>query len=344
MRSATLHAALAALALSCAFAPAGSGARADAIADFYKGRTITLYVGSSAGGAYDIYARFLAKYLPQFMPGNPTVVVADMPGAGSRTAAGFVANVAPHDGTALGVIDQALPLQQALGETLQFDTGKLNWIGNMVEAPNVVLTWTASGVTSVDDAKRAEVPLGGAESGSSQQAKLMNAVLGTKFKIIQGYPGARELDSAMERGEIWARTSGWTSVKATRQEWLREKKITILVQIGLEPSPDLPDVPLLMNLASNDGDRALLKLASTSASIGKPVVAGPGVPPDRVAALRAAFDAAVHDPTAVADAHRIHLELLPISGRKLNDIIADMNATPKPIRDKLGSVLGGLFD
>lgn len=342
MRSTPLHAALAAFALTC-FATT-VGVRADAIADFYKGKTVTLYVGSSAGGAYDIYGRFLAKYLGQFLPGNPAVVVADMPGAGSRTAAGFVANVAAQDGTALGIIDQALPLQQALGEKLQFDTTKLHWIGNMVEAPNVVLTWTASGVTSIDAAKKVEVPLGGAKSGSSQQAKLMNAVLGTKFKIIQGYPGAAQLDAAMQRGEIWARTSGWTSVKATRQAWLREKKITILVQIGLEPSPDLADVPLLMNLASNDDDRALLKLASVSASIGKPVVAGPGVPPDRIAVLRAAFDAAVHNPTATADAKNIHLELLPISGQKLSGIIADMNATPKPLRDRLASLLGGLFD
>jgi tripartite-type tricarboxylate transporter receptor subunit TctC len=341
MRSASLHAALAVFALTCATTV---DAHADSIEDFYRGKTITLYIGFNAGeGAYDVYGRFLAKYLGQHIPGSPTVVVSNMPGAGTRTAANYVANVAPRDGTAIGIIDQALPLSQALGEHLPFDTGRLNWIGNMEQTPNVIETWTASGVTDVEQAKKTEGPHGASGTGSSQQAKLMNLVLGTKFKIIQGYPG-NEIDLAMQRGEVWARTASWASTKVSRQDWLREKRITLLVQIGLKPSPDLPDVPLLMNLASNDDDRTLLMLESASASIGKPIIAGPGVPQERVAALRAAFDAALHDPAALEDAKKIHLELLPMPGQELAGIIADVNAAPKPLRDRLAALLGGIWD
>jgi tripartite-type tricarboxylate transporter receptor subunit TctC len=343
MPSTRLHAAFAAFTLI--FLASAGGARADSIEDFYKGKTVTFYIGFSAGnGAYDVYGRFLAKYLGQHLPGNPNVVINNMPGAGTRTAANYVAHIAPQDGTAIGIIDQALPLSQALGEQLPFDTLRLNWIGNMIEVPNIVETWTASGVTSIDDAKKVDVPLGAAGSGSSQQAKLLNLLVGTRFKIIQGYPGSSEIELAMQQGEIWARTADWAGTKAAHQDWLSEKKISVLVQIGLKPSPDLPNVPLMMNLASNDDDRTLLKLASTSASIGKPIMAGPGVPPERVAALRAAFSATLGDPAVIEDAKKNHLELLPMSGQELSAIIADINATPKPLRDKLASLLGGIWD
>ena len=312
---------------------------------FNRGKTITFYVGFAAGnGAYDTYARFLAKFLASHIPGKPNIVISNMPGAGTRTAANYVANIAPQDGTAIGIIDQALPLQQALGEKLPFDTTRLNWIGNMIEVPNIVLTWAASGVTTIEQAKNVEVPLGAAGSGFSQQAKLLNMLAGTRFKIIQGYPGTSEIELAMQQGEIWARTADWAATKSAHGDWLREKKISVLVQIGLEPSPDLPGVPLAMDLARDDEARGLLALASTSASVGKPIIAGPGVPAERVAALRAAFMATLTDPAVIAEAKTVKLELRPMSGERLAKIIADMNATPQPLRDKLAALLGGIWE
>jgi tripartite-type tricarboxylate transporter receptor subunit TctC len=320
-------------------------ARAETIEDFYRGKTITFYVGFAAGnGTYDTYARFLAKFLGPHIPGKPNIVISNMPGAGTRTAANYVANVAPQDGTAIGIIDQALPLQQALGEKLPFDTTRLNWIGNVIEVPNIILTWAASGVTTIEQAKQVDVPLGAAGSGSSQQAKLLNMLAGTRFKIIQGYPGTSEIELAMQQGEIWARTADWAATKSAHGDWLREKKVSVLVQIGLEPSPDLPSVPLAMDLARDEEARGLLELASTSASVGKPIIAGPGVPADRVAALRAAFMATLTDPTVIAEAEKVKLEIRPMSGDRLSKIIADMNATPQPLRDKLASLLGGIWD
>ena len=340
MRSPILYAMSAAawLGLQC------GALRAEPIEDFYRGKTVTLYIGFSAGeGAYNLYGRFLAKYLGQFIPGNPTIQISQMPGAGTRTAGNYVANIAPQDGTAIALVDQALPFQQVLGEQMPFDTLKVNWIGNMVNSPNVLKTWTSSGVTSIEAAKKIETPLGGSGSGSSQQAKLMNAMLGTKFKIIQGYPST-EIDLALQRGEIWARTASWAATKATNQEWMREKKITILVQFGVAPAPELKDVPLLMDLAANDDDRTIFKLGTVSASIGKPLFAGPNVPPERVNALRRAFDATLADKTVLAEGDRIHLDLNPMRGEELTSIVADMHATPKPLRDRLSGLLGSIWD
>ena len=341
MQSKFLEAALLSFGILAAGATCADAGPVD---EFYRGKTVTLYVGFSAGeGAYNLYGRFLVRFLGQNIPGNPTVQISFMPGAGTRTAANYVANIAPQDGTAIALVDQALPLQQVLGEQMSFDTAKLNWIGNMVHSPNVLKTWTASGFTTIEAAKKADVPLGASGSGSSQQAKLMNTLLGTRFKIIQGYPST-EIDLALQRGEIAARTASWAATKATNQEWLRDKKITILVQFGVSGAAELAGVPLLMDLATSDDDRTLLKLGSVSATIGKPLFTGPGVPAERVAALRTAFDTTLRDPAVLEEARKINMDLDPMTGQDLSGIIADMNAAPKPLRDKLGSLLGSIWE
>jgi tripartite-type tricarboxylate transporter receptor subunit TctC len=309
---------------------------------FYRGKTINIYIGFAPGGSYDIYARFLGRFMADHIPGKPTIVPHNMPGGGSRAVAGYIYNVAPKDGTALATIDQSLPLQQAMGEALNFDAAKFTWIGNMAAGTNVLATWYTSGIKTIADAKRKEVPLGATGSGSSQQPKMMNLLLGTKFKIVLGYPGGSEINLAMERGEVAARTNTWASFKATSQEWLRDKKINLLVQIGLVKATDLPDVPLLLDLATSRDDRILLKMLSAPATIGRPFVSTPGLAADKIKGLRAAFDATVSDPDALAEAKRMKLELTPMSGATLESLIADIMAAPRPLTERLAEMLGSI--
>ena len=315
---------------------------ADDAAAFYRGKTVNMYVGFAPGGAYDLYARLLARYLPDHVPGKPTIVTHNMPGGGSRAVAGYIYNVAPKDGTAIGTIDQSLPLQQAMGEPLNFDAAKFTWIGNMAAGTNVLTTWYTSGVKTIADAKLKEVPLGATGSGSSQQPKMMNQLLGTKFKIVLGYPGGSEINLAMERGEVGARTNTWASAKATSTQWMKDGKLFVIVQIGLIKASDLPDVPLLMDLATNDDDRILLKLLSAPATIGRPYVSTPGLAADKTKLLRTAFDATMKDPALVEESERMKLEITPMSGAELESLIADVMASPKPLAKKLADMLGGI--
>jgi hypothetical protein len=264
------------LTAAMAYAPAGVNAQGS-VEEFYKGKTISLVIGYSAGGGYDTYARLVARFMGDHIPGKPQIVPRNMPGASSRVAVAYVYSVAPKDGTVLGTGDQSLALAQAMGEKLQFDVSKLIYIGNPSAENNTTVTWHTSGVKTIEDARKQEVPMGATgRSPSSQYPRVMNAVLGTRFKIILGYPGGNEINLAMERGEVAGRGSNnWASWKATRAEWLRDKKINILVQVGLTKAPDLPDVPLLMDLATNEEDRAVLRLLSSPAAVGRPIFTTP---------------------------------------------------------------------
>jgi ABC-type phosphate/phosphonate transport system substrate-binding protein len=268
-----------------------------------------------------------------------------MPGAGSRAAAKWVAGVGPKDGTVLATADQSLSVEQAMGDKqLDLDTTKLIYIGNPNADNNTTATWYTSGVKTIEDAKGKQVIMGATGgSTSSQYPKAMNALIGTKFKIVIGYPGGNDINLAMEKGEVDGRGSNaWGAWKATRPDWLRDKKINILVQIGLTKAPDLPDVPLLIDLAANDQDRAILKLLSASSTIGRPVFTSPGVPAERVKALRDAFDAMVKDPVFLAEAAKEHFDINPVSGAEMQKIVADIVATPKPIADRLLQIIGGV--
>jgi tripartite-type tricarboxylate transporter receptor subunit TctC len=319
----------------------GSPVHAQSVEEFYKGKTISMVIGYSPGGGYDTYARLVARFMGDHIPGKPTLVPRNMPGASSRVAAAYVYNVAPKDGTTLATADQSLALAQAMGEKLQFDTTKFIYIGNPSAENNTTVTWHTSPVKTIEDAKKIEVPLGATGgSTSSQYPRAMNAVLGTKFKVILGYPGGNDINLAMERGEVAGRGSNsWASWKATRPEWLKEKKINILVQIGLSKSPDLPDVPLLMDLATNEEDRAVLKLLSSPSAIGRPIFTTPGVPEDRVKALRAAFDATIKDPAFIEEAKKAGLEIDPVSGEELQKIVNDIVNTPEPIAKRLAEII-----
>src|SRR6188472_1200849 len=241
----------------------GAAMSQQSVEDFYRGRKIDLIIGYSSGGTYDLYARLVARHLANYIPGKPLIVPRNMPGAGSRAAANWVYNVAPKDGTVLATADQSLALEQAAGDKrINFDTRKFIYIGNPNVENNTTAAWAASGIKTLDDAKQREVTAGATGgSTSSQYPKAMNALLGTRFKIILGYPGGNDVNLALERGEVDVRGSNsWTSWKATRPDWIAEKKINILVQIGLAKARDLPDVPLLMDLGTNEEDRHLLRV------------------------------------------------------------------------------------
>jgi tripartite-type tricarboxylate transporter receptor subunit TctC len=320
----------------------GAAAAQPSVEDFYRGRKIDLIIGYSPGGTYDLAARLVARHLGQHIPGKPLIVPRNMPGAGSRTAATWIFSHAPRDGTVLATADQSLALQQAAGDPrIAFDTGKFIYIGNPNVENNTTVTWHTSGIKTIEDAKRREVTMGATGgSTSSQYPKAMNALLGTKFKIILGYPGGNDINLAMERGEVEGRGSNsWASWKATRPQWIAEKKINILVQIGFKKAPDLPDVPLLMDLGSNDADRMLLRVLSASTQIGRPIFTAPGVPAERVAALRQAFDAMVRDPAFLAEAKQLNFDIEPVNGEGLQKLVAEIIAIPSAQKERLKHIL-----
>jgi tripartite-type tricarboxylate transporter receptor subunit TctC len=316
---------------------------AEPVEDFYRGRTIDFYIGYTPGGTYDLYARLISRYMGEHLPGNPRIIPHNMAGSSSRTAAGFVFKVAPKDGTALVTLNQALVLEQAMGDkTLLFDMTQFNYIGNPIVVNNVVVTWAKSGVQTVDQAKVRELSMG-ATGGttSSQYPRAMNALLGTKFKIIIGYPGGNEINLAMENGEVDGRGSNdWVSWKATRPDWLRDRKINILVQVGLNKEQDLPDVPLLSDLASNAEDQDVLKLLSSPIVMGRPILTSPDVSPDRIAALRRAFDATMRDPNFRVEAARMKLDIRPVTGEEMQRFVLEtIRTTPATVAQRLSSVI-----
>lgn len=312
------------------------------VADFYRGKKIDLIVGYSSGGTYDLYARLVARHLGRHIPGNPSIVPRNQPGAGSRTAVTWVANIAPRDGTVLGTADQSLALQQAAGDArIKFDTTKLIYIGNPNIENNTTAAWHTSGIKTIDDAKKREVTAGATGgSTSSQYPKAMNALIGTKFKIILGYPGGNDINLAMERGEVEVRGSNsWASWKATRAHWIAKKRINILVQIGLKKASDLPDVPLLMDLGTNAEDRALLRLLSASTEIGRPLFTTPDVPAERVVALRQAFDATVRDKAFLDEAAKLNFDIDAVGGDAIQKLIAEIVGMPMSQAERLKTII-----
>ncbi len=335
-----------------AFALASGVVAAPALAQtpvetFYRGKKIDMVIGYSPGGTYDLYARLVARFLGDYIPGKPLIVARNMPGGGSRTAVQYLYSVAPKDGSVLATADQSLSVEQAMGDSqIKFDVNKLIYIGNPNQDNNTTVTWHTSGVKTIEDAKLKEVPMGATGgSTSSQYPKALNALVGTKFKIITGYPGGNDISLAMEKGEVAGRGSNaWAAWKATKADWLRDKKINILVQIGLQKAHDLPDVPLMMDLVKNEEDRGVMMLLSASTTIGRPIFTGPDVPAERVKALRDAFDAMVKDPVFLEAAKKERFEIDPVSGVELQKIVAEIVATPKSVVAKLAQIIGGVED
>ena len=297
------------------------GARAQD--DFYKGKRIDIYVGSDVGGAYDGYARLVARHIGKHIPGNPGATVKNMPGAGGMRLANYLYTLARPDGTEIAIVNQGIAMSQALNEAgVQYDARRMSWIGSTHSTVNVAFAWHTAPVKTIQDVQKQELIVGttGAGSATSFYPELMNQFLGTKFKIIGGYKG-NDMLIAIERGEVSGRGAyNWANLR-DQTDWVRDKKVNILVQMGAEKAPDLPDVPLMHELAKNEADREVLEFVSLSPSMGRPFVGPPGLPAERLAMLRKAFDATMRDPEFLAEAAHSKLEIDPMPGEKLADIV-----------------------
>jgi len=335
------NAAAASLALSPILAQ--SSAQAQSPAELYKGKTIDLYVGYSAGGGYDVYARSLARHMSRFVPGNPTIVPKNMPGAGSLLLANWLYNVAPRDGTAFGIIGRGTGFDPLLGSTkAQFDASKLNWLGSMNDEVSVCVAWHTSGITTLQQVMQTELTVGGSgpAADTDQFPKVLNATIGTKFKVVTGYPGGNDVDLAMERGEVMGRCGwSWSSVIATHKSWIDDRKINVLVQLSLCKHPDLPNVPLVMDLARNSEEKQIFKLIFARQPMGRPFLAPPGVPADRVAALRKAFMDTLKDKEFLAEAEKAKLEINPVAGEAVQSIVQEVYQTPKALASKAADMV-----
>jgi tripartite-type tricarboxylate transporter receptor subunit TctC len=299
---------------------------ADEVEDFYRGKQVSLYIGYSAGGGYDTYARVLARHIGKHIPGNPTVVPQNMPGAGSLTLANYLYNIAPKDGTVFGTIGRGIAMEPLLGGAgTRFEATRYSWIGSMNNEVSVCASWYTSPIKSVEDMRTRELIVGGTGSGSDTDTFpiVLSNLLGLKIRLISGYPGGNDVLLAMERGEVDGRCGwSWGSVVAVRSEWLQEGKITVLLQMALAKHPDLPDVPLVMDLARSDDERMAMELIFARQVMGRPYLAPPELPAARREALRSAFDATLEDPEFLADAKRIELELNPVTGAEIEQLLA----------------------
>jgi hypothetical protein len=330
-------------AMILSLASSNLAAKADPVADFYTGKTIDLYIGFSPGGTYDLYSRLVAMFMGDHIPGRPKIIPRTTTGAGSRRAAEMVYAIVPKDGLSIGTADQALAIEQAMGDPdLRIDTAKLNWLGTPITVNNVTAAWAATGISTIDQLKQREATVGvTGGSASSQYPLAMNTILGTKFKIVYGYQGGPEINLAMEKGEVDIRGSNdWISWKVTKPDWIAQNKIIILVQIGLQKEPDLPNVPLLSELATNSDDISALRLLSSPIGIGRPLFTSPGVPPERLAALQRAFDETMVDPAFLAVAKQQMLPIRPTSGLQLQKEVEDILSTPKPVAERLHAIIG----
>jgi tripartite-type tricarboxylate transporter receptor subunit TctC len=324
---------------------AGSGpAIADPVAEFYRGKQIRVIVRTLPATDYDAYSRLIARFMGKYIPGNPSLVVVNMTGGGGIIAANYMAEVAPRDGTVIGIVSQGLAADQALGQSPQLKANlrDFNWIANMVFSNQLLVTWHTSPTKTLEQAKHRVTTIGttGAGSASVQYPLFYNSVLGTKFKIIFGYRSGGEIDLAMERGEVEGRgTNPYASYMASRPTWLPENKIIPLVQAGVEKEPELPNVPLILDLPVRPTDRPLLQFMARASTVGRPLATTPGVPAERVAALRRAFDAVVKDPDFIAAATKEKLDVRPQSGDKIAEIIFGLLDTPADVRDRMKAAL-----
>jgi tripartite-type tricarboxylate transporter receptor subunit TctC len=332
--------------ISCAMAFVALGmlpASAQSAADFYKGKTVQIVVGFGVGGGYDLYARALGRYLGKHLPGHPNVVVQNMEGAGSVRAANFVYAGSPQDGTVIAAVNQNMPMYQMLGGAgAKFEAAGMQWLGSMTNSNGLVYTWHTSGIKTLDDAKQKEVPMGavGAASDSVIFPNLINEMVGTKFKPISGYAGSAQIHLAMERGEVMGRGgNSWASVQTANMSWIKENKINILVQVGFEKEPDLPQVPLLLDLVNDEERKSVIRVVSLPTALGYGHWVAPGVPKDRVAALRAAYAATMKDPEFLAETQKTGMVVRAQAGETLDGLVRQVTTAPKAVLDRTAQIL-----
>jgi tripartite-type tricarboxylate transporter receptor subunit TctC len=319
-------------------------AAAQGVERFYAGKTLTIFIGFGAGGSHDYYAHLASRHLGRFIPGRPTIVPENMPGAGSFKAANYLYAVAPRDGTALGIVTQTVALEEAFGTAgVQYKSAEFNWIGRAASILEIEFTWASAAAKSMADVMSHVTPVASTGPGSPSDGypKLLNALLGTKFKVITGYAASADALLAVERGEVDGASINWPAIKRGKRDWLDNKKINILVQYELARSGELPDVPAITELGRNEEEKRVLAFYTGSTEIGRSFLAPPGVPAERVAALREAFAAMLKDPAFLADAEKTGGEIAPASGEAIQKQIAETARAPAAIVARAKGAFGG---
>jgi tripartite-type tricarboxylate transporter receptor subunit TctC len=309
---------------------------------FFKGKVINLYIGFAPGGTYDYFGRVVGRFIGKHIPGNPTVVAQTMQGAGSLQAANFIFAQAPKDGTAWGVVTQTLALEEALRSAgAHYKAAEFTWLGRMTSILEVHFTWKTSNAKTIADARQHETPVAGTGAGSPSEGypKLLNALAGTKFKIISGYPGSTQGMLAMERGEVDGGLTSWNTIKRTKQSWIQNHDINVLVQHSLERHRELPNVPTLLEAVSTPEARQIMAFYVSGAEVGRSLLAPPGIPADRAKVLRAAFDAMVKDPEFLAEIEKSGQEFQPASGEQVQKLIVEAASAPREVVERTEAIL-----
>jgi tripartite-type tricarboxylate transporter receptor subunit TctC len=331
-----------ALAIFVGVAPA---ARAQSVESFFSGRQIKFVVGSAGGGGYESYSRLVIPYLSRHLPGHPLFVIQEMPGAAGMVAANYLYNIAHRDGSEIGMVGRGVgiePLIDPRDRGARYEAAKFNWIGTPQQEVGLVLMRLPSPIATMQDLKTHELIVSGTTSAAapSYYPRLMNALLGTRFKVVEGYKSSQEALLALERGEVDGHCSGSISapLRARIEPLIGARKVKILAQIGREKDPDYPDIPLILDLAATPADRQVMELVLTQQVMAWPIVAPPGVPADRIQALRDAFDATMQDPDSLAEAARQKLFINPVSGEKIAGLLDRIYASPKDVLDRVAAL------
>jgi tripartite-type tricarboxylate transporter receptor subunit TctC len=330
---------LTAVALVLLLSPSAAGAQS--VADFYRGKSVNLILGYPGGGSNGIYARAVARHIGKHIPGNPHVVFRSMPGAGSLVAANHLFHVAPKDGTAIGFISATIPLEELLGVGgVKFKTTQFNWIGRIAPGVNMTFVKDTSPIKTIQDVYKREVILGASGRSSTVYVypAVLSNVIGVKFKMVLGYASSPEAMLAMERGEVEGHSTSLEVVRALHPTWLSEKRITILVEYALKRHSELPNVPTSWELGLNPDEQQILKIVANATEVGKMIMAPPGMPGDRVQALRRAFDSTMRDSEFIAELKSNRIELNPMAGEDLQTLVAELGATPPAIVNRIKAV------
>src|SRR5215470_2726849 len=324
-----------------------SSAHAQGVADFYRGKTIEFLIGAAPAGGYDVVGRLIANRMPRHVPGNPAIVVRNMPGATGLIMTNYLYNVARRDGTVMGMPTGNVPSEPRLklispdGSNIKFDVARMSWIGTPLQEPQVTWLWHAAPAKTVEDLKTKPILMGATTSSADNSIlpSLANALLGTHMQVVTGYQGQNEINIAAERGEVQGNNTGFSNLTVNKADWLRDGKVRILLQYGTERLPALKDVPTIIELAATEDDRALMRFYALKFHMARPVVLPPEVPAERVAALQSAFEATMKDEAYLEEARRIRLDVNWLGSREMTAQIRQMQETPQAVVDRLRELL-----
>jgi tripartite-type tricarboxylate transporter receptor subunit TctC len=339
---------LSVVAFASLIALSGPQVRSEVANEYLAGKQISLFIGTTAGGGYDLYARTLARHIARHIPGHPSIIAKNMPGAGGLTLANYLYNRAASDGSELATVQNGLPFEKlfqtlsADGKNALFDATKFGWIGSIMQTVFVTVTWHASGVKTLQEATMKEVVLGASATSSDSYilAMLSNNLLGTKFKVVHGYAGAAEVDLAVENGEVQGEAGkDWSTLTSTRPQWISDKKINILLQMGLKTRPDLKGVPTAIELARTPDDRQIMEIVFAKFGMSRPFLAPPGIAPQRLEMLRRAFDATMNDSAFRAEAERLGMEVDPVTGENVQALVSRIMATSADLARRAREIL-----